>query len=256
VSLFTREGPVRDDSADERTVRLARRRFTRRQWARRWLAWRRVLVALLLLGAMVGALALVFFSSALAVSGVRVDGVQVLDPRVVRRTAAVPVGSPLATVDLGAIAARVENLPAVKRVDVSRAWPDRVRIAVVEREAVAVVQRDGVLRGLDAEGVMFRRYPSRPASLPVIRMGRTTGADALAEAARVAGVLPPSLLRRVEFVEVHTVDTIALRLRNGDTVRWGSADDAQAKAKVLQVLLHQKATMYDVSVPTQPVLKR
>ena len=33
---------------------------------------------------------------------------------------------------------------------------------------------------------------------------------------------------------------------------WGSADQSQNKAKVLDVLLRQKATMYDVSVPGQP----
>ncbi len=115
----------------------------------------------------------------------------------------------------------MEGLAAVKSVDVSRAWPDRVRIDVTEREAVAVVDRGGTLRGLDAEGVMFRRYPSRPTSLPVIRTDGRARTDALAEAARVAGSLPSDIAARVEYVEVRTVDTIALRLRNGRTVPLG-----------------------------------
>ncbi len=263
MSLFTRDrhdttaaGPPGGDDEAERTVRIARKRFARRQWARRWLAWRRLVVALVLLGVVAGSLWLVFFSSVLAVSGVRVEGTGVLDPRAVRRAAAVPVGSPLATVDLGAIGARVERLAAVKSVDVSRSWPDRVRIDVTEREAVAVVERGDTLRGLDAEGVMFRRYPSRPKSLPVIRTDGRARTDALAEAARVAGSLPSDIAARVDYVEVHTVDTIALRLRNGRTVRWGSADDSAAKARVLAVLLDQKASSYDVSVPGQPTLRK
>jgi cell division protein FtsQ len=269
MSLFTRgDGPTPDsaqpsaqpsggpDDDTERTVRIARKRFARRQWARRWLAWRRVVLALLLGGVVAGGVWLVFFSSVLAVSGVRVDGTAVLDPREVRRAAAVPLGTPLATVDLDAITARVENLPAVARVDVSRAWPDRVRVAVVERQAVAVVDRGDVLRGVDAEGVMFRRYPSRPDSLPVIRMGTRTRSDALAEAATVAAALPADIARRVDYVEVRTVDTISLALRNGRTVRWGSADESLSKSKVLAVLLQQKASTYDVSVPGQPIIRK
>ena len=262
MSVFTRDGhqpPTEgpDDAPDaERTVRIARKRFVRRQWARRWLAWRRVVVAVLLLGLVAGSVWLVFFSSVLAVSGVQVVGTEVLDPRVVRRVADVPTGSPLATVDLDAITRRVRGLPAVKSVDVSRSWPGSVRIDVTERQAVAVVERGSSLRGLDDQGVMFRRYPSRPSSLPVIRMSGRPPADALAEAARVAGSLPAAIAAHVDYVEVRTVDTISLRLRNGRTVLWGSADGSAAKARVLAVLLQLKASMYDVSVPGQPVIRK
>jgi len=255
VSLFTREAPDADPDVEE-TVQLARRRFARRQRARRWLAWRRVLVALLLLGLVAGGVWLVFLSSVLAVHGVQVTGTESLDPRVVRRAADVPRGEPLATADLDAVAARVEELPAVRRVDVSRSWPDRVRIAVVERTPVAVVPRGGSLRGLDEDGVLFRRFPSRPASLPLVRMGPRTHADALAEAARVAAALPPSLARRVANLDVRTVDTIALQLRNGRSVRWGSADGSAQKARVLVPLLRLEASFYDVSVPGQPIIRK
>ena len=258
MNPFTRDEPaveVPDDDV-ERTVRIARRRFVRRQWARRWLAWRRVVVAGVLLAIVAGSAWLVFSSFVLAVSGVRVEGTQVLDPRVVRRAAAVPTGAPLATVDLDAITRRVEGLPAVRSVDVSRSWPNAVRIDVTEREAVAVVARGTTLRGLDASGVMFRHYPSRPRSLPLIRMSGQPRADALAEAARVAGSVPSAIAGRVDYVEVRTVDTISLRLRNGRTVRWGSAADSDAKGRVLAVLLRQQASVYDVSVPGQPVIKK
>jgi cell division protein FtsQ len=240
----------------ERTVRIARRRFARRQWARRWLAWRRVLAALLITGAVVLGVWLVFFSPVLAVHGVQVTGARSLDPREVRRVAAVPLDAPLASVDLDAVTARVDTLAAVKSVDVSRSWPDRVRIAVVERQPVAVVQRGNTLQGLDADGVLFRRFQSRPASLPLIRTGSHTRADALAEAARVAGSLPDDLATTVHYVEVQTVDAISLDLDDGRRVLWGSADDSADKARVLGVLLDHKASYYDVSVPGQPVIRR
>jgi cell division protein FtsQ len=240
---------------EEQTVRLARKRFARRQWARRWLAWRVVLAVLAVLAAVAGVVWLVFFSSVLAVKGVQVEGAAVLDPRDVRRVAAVPTGSPLAGVDLDEVADRVEALAPVLDVDVSRAWPSRIRIDVTERVAVAVVDQGGVLHGVDDAGVMFRRYPSRPPSLPLLRVGAATQADALAEAARVVESLPAGIAARVEFVSVSTVDTISLRLRSGQTVQWGSADESDHKAEVLAVLLEQKASLYDVTVPGQPVIR-
>jgi cell division protein FtsQ len=253
------EEAPRDAATDEDSVRAARRRFVRRRWARRWLAWRRVVAAVLLVALLVGSVWLVFFSSVLAVNGIRVEGTRVLAADAVRRAAEVPAGTPLATVDLDSVAARVERLPAVASVDVSRAWPDQVRVDVTERKVVAVVapsEPGGRFRGTDAEGVFFRSYARRPPGLPVIRMEEQTGAAAVAEAAAVSGSLPPAIARRVAEVRLRTVDTISLSLRDGRTVRWGSVDGSDDKARVLAVLLGQKASFIDVSVPGRPVIRR
>ena len=60
---------------DERVSRAARKRFARRQWARRWLAWRRLLALVAVAALVAGTVWLVFFSTVLAVSGVQVEGV-------------------------------------------------------------------------------------------------------------------------------------------------------------------------------------
>jgi cell division protein FtsQ len=207
-------------------------------------------------GGVGGLVWLFYFSSVLSVSGVKVDGSSGAQVAAVKRAAQVPFGSPLATVNLKAIKARVEDLAVVKKADISRSWPDQVRIDVTERTPVAVVERNGAFSALDEDGVLFRSYSSRPAGLPVVHMSVRTGADALAEAAQVAGVLPADLASEVDYVDVGTVDTISLHLRNGKTILWGSADDSANKAKVLAVLLQHRASFYDVSVPGQPVLRR
>lgn len=234
---------------------VTRRRFARRQWARRWLAWRYAVVAVLLVAAIVAGAWLVFFSSVLAVKGVEVEGNRLLTVREVQRAADVPTGEPLARADLDAIRERVAALPAVESADVSRQWPDQVRIEVTERTAVAVVELDDRFRGLDANGVVFRDFTKPPHSLPLIKIAPDTRGEAMAEGAAVVGVLPDDITDRIRYVELRTVDQISLVLRNGDVVVWGSADDADEKAAVLAALLKQDGQEYDVSVPGHPTIR-
>jgi cell division protein FtsQ len=237
---------------------LTRRRFARRQWARRWLVWRVLLAVLLLLAAVAATAWAVFFSSLLAVKGVEVTGTSLLTERQVLRAAQVETGIPLARADLDGIAARIEALAPVAQVDVSRQWPDQVRVEIIERVPVAVVEEGGRLRGMDAEGRLFRDFRKAPPSLPRVVMAPDTREEALREAASVVGVLPPRLARRVDHVDVRTVDHIALELGDGRTVVWGSAEQSYDKARVLEALLETDpdSSRYDVSVPGQPTVKR
>ena len=245
--------PVRDPVAG--TQDATRRRFARRQWARRWLAWRPVVASVLALLLTGGVVWLLFFSTVLAVAGVEVEGTSYLRSPQVVRVAGVPTGAPLARVDLDAIARRVSTLPAVRDVEVTRQWPDRVQIEVTERVPVAVVERGETYRGLDADGVVFRDFDQRPGSLPLITVGDGVEQEALREAAGVVTVLRADIARLVDHVEVETVDRIMLVLRDRRRVLWGNAEQAADKARVLEVLLDQKAQWYDVSVPGQPTTR-
>lgn len=244
---------VPPDPAAERS----RKRFARRQWARRWLAWRSVVAVALLLVLVVGGVWLVFFSSVLAVEEVQVQGEQTLTEDDVRAAAAVPVGEPLARVDLTAIRARVQALAVVRSATVTRHWPDGVTIAVVERQPVAVVDVSGQIRGMDADGVLFRDYQQPPPDLPLVETSTETRADALREAAEVVTALPDDVATRVDHVDVATIDQITLVLRDGRTVAWGSAEQSDLKAEVLVPLLQheRQAEQYDVSVPGLPTFE-
>jgi cell division protein FtsQ len=242
------------EHTDAATIRT-RKRFARRQWARRWLAWRRVVALLLFMSLVVGAVWLVYFSDVLTVKRVDVEGTRTLGAEEVREVAAVPTDQPLARVDLDAIRARIEALAVVRDAEVTRTWPDRVKIDVEERVAIAVVGIGGRTRGMDSEGVVFRDYPKPPPGLPQVRTSSDTRSDALREAALVVESLPTEISRRVDHVEVATIDQISFVLRDGKTVVWGSAEDSDAKAEVLTGLLRQPARSYDVSVPGQPTTK-
>ena len=241
---------------EDRAGRRTRRRFARRQWARRWLSLRYVLLVLAVVALVGTSIWLVFFSATLQVKRVEVVGNELLSDGRVRELADVPLGEQLALVDLGRARARVGSLAEVKSVDVTRTWPDGVRITVVERTAVAVVELGGRLRGLDADGVVFREYKAVPKGMPRVQPSGSAGTDALKEAATVVSALPKDLAGRVDHVEVETVDQITLVMRDQRQVLWGSAEESALKAEVIDRLLAaQQATVYDVSVPGNPTVR-
>jgi cell division protein FtsQ len=203
-----------------------------------------------------GAVWLVFFSSVLAVRNVQVAGVRTVPVDAVSEVAAVPLGEPLARVDVDQVRERVERLPVVEHADISRSWPHTVSIEVTERTPVAAVRSGGAYRLIDAEGVMYRSVSQPGKRLPVMTIGTQPAVahDAATEAASVMATLPHRLAKRVSAVDADTMDSIELRLQDGRRVVWGSAESSQTKARVLSALLHRKAQVYDVSVPGSPTL--
>jgi cell division protein FtsQ len=152
----------------------------------------------------------------------------------------------------------LNGLPMVRSVNVSREWPDKIRVDVTERTPVAVVSIGGRLRALDETGTVFWDYKKAPAGLPKVNTVTGTNSDALREAAAVASALPADLAKRVDYVEVTTVDSISLELRSDKRVVWGSSAQSDTKADVLVALMKAEPDVarYDVSVPGQPVTSK
>ncbi|MFJ6213969.1 cell division protein FtsQ/DivIB [Streptomyces sp. NPDC092296] len=206
---------------------------------------------------------LVFLSSVLDVRTVAVTGTEKLTADQVVAAARVHPGGPLARVDTGAVRGRVvKGLRRVAKVEVWRGWPHTVRIKVTERHPVAAVRESGGYTQVDAAGVRFATEATAPAGVPVVELKPTQAArDALAvfpqreliaAAVQVAGDLPPTVAKRVRFIEVHSYDDIQLRLDGDRTVLWGSSERGPRKAKVLAALLTRQARSYDVSAPEAP----
>ncbi|MEU5078604.1 MULTISPECIES: cell division protein FtsQ/DivIB [Streptomyces] len=222
-------------------------------------------VAVVLLGA--GGAWVLYGSQWLRVRHVPVSGTRVLTPAEVREAADVPVGAPMASVDTGAIEARLRRkLPRIDTVDVVRSWPRGIALNVSERTPVLLLRKGGNFVEVDDEGVRFATVSQAPKGVPSLELSasrkgpgaaslRRFGTGRLVRAAvRVAGDLPAPVARAARTVQVRSYDAISVELGDGRTVAWGSDEQGRAKARALTALMKASpgARHFDVTVPTAP----
>lgn len=231
-------------------------RFTHRRWQRRLRSWRPWILVIVSVGVVAGVAWVFLLSSHLAAQSVTVSGARQLSEREVRAAADVAPGTPLLRLDLDRIHDRVAAVPEVATVVVHRSWPRTVRIAITEREALAVVPDNGVWWAMDKTGVLFAEAAERtelPPDLPVVEGVSGGDPGTRSEVAAVVHTLPSDLLADVNSVTARSMDSITLQLQGAKQVMWGSSADSRHKAQVLEILLAQsKADVFDVSVPQQP----
>ena len=151
------QAPPPSSGPDEETVRIARKDFRKRRNAGRWRVVRRLALALLVIGLVAGAVWVVFFSSYVTAREVDVRGNSTLSDAKIEKAAAVPMGTPLARVDMKAIVARVQPISEVRYVEVGRNWPHTVRITITERTPIAGDRPGLGVAGARRQGCALRR---------------------------------------------------------------------------------------------------
>ena len=226
--------------------------------------WRAAFFALAGLAIVGGACWALLGDRVLVVRSVTVTGTHLLAPGQVVAAADVPLGTPLLSVDAGAVARRVEAIRLVASATVTEDWPDHLVIAVTERApAMAVRMAGGGYDLVDPSGVIVRWAKARPAGLPVfvtsLPGSALRGNPDVTTTAGVLAELQPWLARQVAQVTAAAVtagpEQVTLSLRDGKTVRWGGADNAAQKNRELSILLPGQERDVDVSAPGTVVTK-
>lgn len=226
------------------------RRFNQRAQQRRREAARPWLVGAALLG-LAGLVAwLVYGTPLFGVRHLVVRGNAVVSVEEVHAAAAVPDGTPLASVDLGAVQRRVAALTPVLTARATRDWPFTVVIDVTERTGVAALpQPDHTFKVIDAHGVVFRSVPTDP-GLPALRLAAPGPADVTTRAAlQVLAALSPELRGQLLALVADSPARIRLELRGNRKIIWGDATENDAKVVAATGLLRQPGMVIDVSAP-------
>ena len=217
----------------------------------------RILTAIAVLAVVGGAVWLVGFSSVFETRAATVSGQQRLTEAEIQEAAEVPVGLPLARVDLAAVESRVSELAPVREVSVSRDWPHGIHIEVIEREPVFALQTKdshGPLWLVDESGIAFFEVAKPPKGLLTAKAANRE--EVLSDLATVVTALTPELVKQTKSIEAPTQDGIRLTLDDGISVVWGSAEDSALKVEVLTALMaNVDADVYDVSAPGHPTTR-
>lgn len=212
----------------------------------------RIRYALLVL-ASAAAIYLFFFSTTFAVKSVSVIGSYYATQEEIVAAARIDAGLPMARLDAHAIQQRVLALSEVRTVEVRRAWPNSVVLAVVERAPIAVTKLKDQWKYVAKDGVVFGHAATKPAQFLSVSARQS---ETFAAAAKVAAALPDWLRTRVVEIEGLSRDDVVIWLEDGIEIKWGSSEQSDYKAKVLQALLGQNARMYNVSVPDRPAIRK
>ena len=161
---------------------------------------------------------------------------------------------PLARQDLTAIAGRASTLPQIQSAEVSRRWPNTIRIAVVERRPVLGVRQPEGFVLIDSHGVAFEIQPSLPNGVLQADVDPSNVA-VLVEVGSIAAAMPAALRGRVERLQATSRSSIMVVLSNGVRVNWGTDANSALKADIVLALLKRKPSTIDVSSPHNPSIR-
>ena len=222
-----------------------------------------LVLAVLVAGAVAGGRQVLLHAARFRVSQVSVTGATGgdagggVDPAMIRAASGVSPGEPLLSVRTDEVRRRVAAIPRLATVEVERDWPGTVAITVTERSPVALAASAAGPVLVDATGMAYQNAPRPPPALPRLAAARVAPDDPATRAGlAVLAVLPPPVRERLREVRAEGPSEVTLLLAGGRQVRWGSADDSERKAAVLAALLSQPGTIFDVSAPGLPTIRR
>jgi cell division protein FtsQ len=233
-------------SSSESNIRSLERR--RKQKKRN-----RILVASTLGVVGVFAIYAVYFSSWLTVNKVSVIGNTISSTYEIESAVNIPIGTQLARVNGDEVNASLAGISSIDHVEVRRAWPNEIVLAVTERIAIATIQKAGHWEFVDANGVAYGKTFSQPKELMVFNVNNKASRI---EVANVYSQMPGWIKNQVETIGATSRDNVQVDLGKSRKAIIGDSSRLERKFAVLKVLLTRKARIYDVSAPDVPVTRK
>lgn len=233
---------VAGNRAEERDRRLNQNRRRARL---------RIALVVLAVLALAGSFVLLFRSSAFSIKRIDVIGAHTLTEAQVRALARVPANATLLRLPVGEIEARLRRSPWVSGAEVSRDFPDAIRIRISERAPAAQVDVGGsTIWQVDSSGVWLAPSSGEAtSSLVLIRdvpgldpaSGRRTRSDTLMNAVEIANQLDAQMRQLVRTIVAPAIDKTALIAGSDVEIFVGSSDDIARKQEIARKILQQQA---------------
>ena len=258
-----RAGSDRPDAARERAALLKAQRESRVTSQRRA---RRLRVAAVLVAvvAVLAACTGLYNSRLFAIGSVEVVGATHVSADTIRSLARVPADATLIRFPADAVAQRVLTDPWVASVAVSRVFPSGMRIRIVERVPVAIVDAGSSMWLMDGTGTAIATATADASgTMPVVtdvpgldlKAGRRTTSEPLLNAIRVLTGISSTLSSLVRSVSAPTIDGTALGTVDHVEIVIGEAVDLPTKDVLARRILNEqkgKVVSIDVRITDRP----
>ncbi|AZU01044.1 cell division protein FtsQ/DivIB [Brevibacterium linens] len=227
--------------------------------ARRLKTWRRRLIAIGIVSALIALVAVAWFSPLLTLKKVQVSGSELIDTDTVSEFVLERQGDrPLPQVRPGAVEDSVlGEFPKAEAASVHYAGPRALKIDITDRTPVIAIEDDSGFRLYDSEAVDLGTVDTAPKKLTVLNGGaHQPDRETVAAVIRFMGDLRPELRRQLVTIEAEDAMSLKGRLDTGKqtaTVVFGDSSDSSLKVRTAAQLAAEGRTEIDVSVPSVPV---
>ncbi|SMX62907.1 cell division protein FtsQ/DivIB [Brevibacterium linens] len=227
--------------------------------ARRLKTWRRRLIAIGIVAALIALAAVAWFSPLLTLKKVQVRGSELIDTDTVSEFVLERQGDrPLPQVRPGAVEDSVlGEFPKAEAASVHYAGPRALKIDITDRTPVIAIEDDSGFRLYDSEAVDLGTVDTAPKKLTVLNGGaHQPDRETVAAVIRFMGDLRPELRRQLVTIEAEDAMSLKGRLDTGKqtaTVVFGDSSDSSLKVRTAAQLAAEGRTEIDVSVPSVPV---
>lgn len=165
-------------------------------------------------------------------------------------------GEPMLLINERALETEItETISEVAGANVTREFPRGLSVEITEAVPVACVGPAEACTTVTADGEELTVPGEIAATLPRVGdIGSSLDrAEAVTNAIAILGALSPETRALVAEISVADGELATLTLSDGRTVYWGGLDRNEFKAQVLDVIVTQPASHYDVSTPDAPV---
>lgn len=208
-----------------------------------------------------------FRSDLFRIKKVEITGNKHLKSSQVEKLAAIDSDMSLIRLPVKEIDARLSKNPWIKDVEITRSFPDKLKIQIVERKAIALMPIEDGLAAVDSEGLVLERRPdSTKVVLPMIKdlkiskvkVGKKIKSKAFSNAILCLKGLDSKLRSSLSIISASSVDKLSLYNKEGVEILYGKAENIQKKNYILKKLLSENSTVkfIDIRVVSNPVIKR
>ena len=244
--------------AKERREKL--RRIRRKQQLR-------TMLIVVLIVAIIAAFVWLYRSDLFKIKKTEITGNHRLTDSQIEKISAIKPGTSLVRVPLRDIESRLSKNPWIESAEISRSFPNTLRIQLTERKAIAVipVQDGGAI--VDREGLVLEKRQSLDrVNLPIVKdldvrrvkVGQKIRSRSFSNAISCLSHLEDKIRSSLSIVSAPTVDKLSLYTNKGVEILYGKAENFSKKNYILRKILStdDRVKFIDVRVVANPVIKR